>query len=121
MEKLSHVGRPGVRWSGLALCACGALLLSGPAAAQGIACGDVVSGVVQLEEDLICTTEPALRLDGGRLNLRGNTVICDGTLQGIVLEGDGARLRNGNVAGCLFAVLLEGGGAHVVSNVCRFA
>jgi parallel beta-helix repeat protein len=77
----------------------------------------VLTGVERLEEDLICTTDPALTLRGGRLDLRGQTVVCDGTMEGVVLEGDGAQVLNGAVAGCQFAVSVEGTGNHLVSDV----
>ncbi len=44
-------------------------------------------------------------------------MICDGTIEGIVLDGDGAQLLNGAVIGCQFAVLVEGVGNHLVANV----
>ena len=34
-----------------------------------------------------------------------------------MLEGDGARVLNGAVTGCQFAVLVEGTGNHLVTNV----
>ena len=60
---------------------------------------------------------PPPTLSGGRLDLQGHTVICDGAIEGIVLEDDGAQLLNGAVTGCQFAVLVEGTGNHLVTDV----
>lgn len=99
-----------------AVCAAAAMLvIAGNAAA--VECGDVLTGVEQLDKDLTCTTDPALTVSGGRLNLRGHAVICDGTAQGIVLDGEGSQIRNGAVVGCQFAVLVEGNGNHLVADV----
>ena len=102
---------------GIGLCALGVLLLTAAGGAEAVECGAVVTGTEQLQEDLICTTDPALTLSGGSLNLRGHAVVCDGTVEGVVLEGEGARLSNGVVAGCEMAVLVEGDGRHVVAGV----
>jgi hypothetical protein len=85
--------------------------------AEAVECGDVVTGVEQLDDDLICTTDPALTLSGGSLDLRGHSVICDGTIEGVVLDGDGAEILNGAIAGCQFAVVVEGVGNHLVRNL----
>ena len=77
----------------------------------------MLTGVERLDDDLICTTEPALTLSGGRLNLRGHSVICDGTIEGVVLDGDGAEIANGAIAGCQFAVVAEGVGNHLITDV----
>ena len=99
------------------LCAGLAMLLTTTGTVSALECGEVMTGVERLDENLICTTEPALTLSGGRLNLGGHVVVCDGTIEGIVLDGDGAQIRNGAVAGCQFAVLVEGTGKHLVTNV----
>jgi parallel beta-helix repeat protein len=98
-------------------CAALGMLLTHAGNVAAVECGDVLTGVERLEEDLICTTEPALTLSGGRLDLQGHTVICDGSIEGIVLDGDGAQVRNGTVTGCQFAVLVEGIGGHLVTNM----
>jgi hypothetical protein len=99
------------------LCAAVAMLLTSTLSVAAVECGDVLTGVERLDRDLICTTDPALTLSGGRLDLRGHTVICDGTVEGIILDGDGAQLRNGAVVGCQFAVLVEGAGNHLVTKL----
>jgi parallel beta-helix repeat protein len=100
----------------LHLCAGAAMLLTTGSVAA-VECGDVITGVEQLDEDLICTTDPALTVSSGRLDLGGHAVICDGTIEGVVLDGDGSELSNGAVVGCQFAVLVEGDGNHLVSDV----
>jgi parallel beta-helix repeat protein len=97
--------------------AAAALLMTGAGGVAAVECGEVLTGVEQLEDDLICATSPALTLSGGRLDLRGHAVICDGAVEGVVLEGNGAQLRNGAVTGCQLAVLVEGDGNHLVADV----
>jgi parallel beta-helix repeat protein len=99
------------------LCAAVAMLLTTTGSVAAVECGEVVTGLERLDEDLISTTDPALTLSGGRLDLRSHAVICNGTIEGIVLDGDGAQVRNGAVAGCQFAVLVEGTGNHLVIDV----
>jgi parallel beta-helix repeat protein len=99
------------------LCSAVAMLLTTTASVAAVECGEVLTGVERLDEDLICTTDPALTLSGGTLDLGGHTVICDGIIEGIVLDGDGAQVLNGAVAGCQFAVLVEGAGNHLVTNL----
>jgi parallel beta-helix repeat protein len=94
-----------------------AIVLTIAGSAAAVECGDVLTGAERLDRDLICTTDPALTLSGGTLDLRGHAVICDGTIEGIVLDGDGAGVLNGAVAGCQFAVLVEGDGNHLVTNL----
>lgn len=81
-----------------------------------VACGDVVTGSAALEQDLTCTTEPALTVRG-QLDLNGFSVTCEDTENGVVLEGRGAVVRNGLVTGCVNAVVLVGEGRHLVIDV----
>jgi parallel beta-helix repeat protein len=99
------------------LCSAVALILTSTGGVAAVECGEVLTGNERLDQDLICTTDPALTLSGGRLDLRGHTVICDGTIAGIVLEGDRSQVLNGAVAGCQLAVLVEGTGNHLVANL----
>ena len=64
------------------LCAAVAMILTTTGSVAAVECGEVLTGVERLDEDLICTTDPALTLNGGKLDLRGHTVICDGTIEG---------------------------------------
>jgi parallel beta-helix repeat protein len=93
------------------------MLLMTTGTVGAVECGDVLTGVERLDEDLICTADPALTLNGGRLNLRGHSVICDGTTEGIVLDGEGAQVVNGAVVGCQFGVVAEGAGDHLIANM----
>jgi parallel beta-helix repeat protein len=94
-------------------------ILTTTGSVAAVECGEVVTGVERLDEDLTCTveTEPALTVRGGRLDLSGHTVICAGAIAGIVLDGDGAQVFNGAVAGCQVAVLVDGDGNHLVANL----
>jgi parallel beta-helix repeat protein len=103
--------------SALGLSAAVVTLLTVTGSVAAVECGDVLTGVERLDDDLICTTDPALTLSGGRLNLRGHRVICEGTIEGVVLDGDGAQIRNGAVTGCQFALVVEGAGNHLITNV----
>ena len=94
------------------------MILTSAGSVAAVECGEVITGVERLDEDLICTTDTAaLTVDGGRLDLGGHAVICDGAIEGIVLEGDGAQVLNGAVTGCQFAVLVAGAGNHLVAGV----
>jgi Right handed beta helix region len=94
-------------------------LLAG--AALAVECGDVITGTARLDRDLICTTEPAVTVDGGTLDLRGFTVVCDETEVGILLEGRRARLQGGAVTGCVRAVWAAGAGDHIIRDVTASA
>jgi parallel beta-helix repeat protein len=102
------------------------VLAAGPALA--LECGDVITGSARLDRDLICTDDPALTINGGLLDLGGFTVVCDhpppvlpAMSVGILLDGSGARLRGGAVAGCAVAVLVAGDGGHTVRRVTASA
>lgn len=87
-----------------------------PVSAQ-VACGDTITGNAILSSDLLCSTNPALTVDGGRLDMNGFTVECDNSGDGIVLLGKNSRLANGTVIGCEDGVKLLGDGGHHVNNV----
>jgi parallel beta-helix repeat protein len=102
------------------------VLAAGPALA--VECGDVITGSARLDRDLICTDDPALTIDGGLLDLGGFSVVCDhpppvppALSIGILLEGQGARLRGGAVTGCALAILVAGDGGHTVRRVTASA
>jgi parallel beta-helix repeat protein len=99
------------------------VLAAGPALA--VECGDTITGFARLERDLICTTDPALTVKGGLLDLNGFTVVCDHdpTVEGIgvLLEDSGAHLRNGAVTGCFVAVDVAGKGGHTVLGLTASA
>jgi parallel beta-helix repeat protein len=99
------------------LCVAVTMLLTTTGSVAAVECGEVLTGVERLDQDLICTTDPALTLSGGRLNLGGHAVICDGTVEGIVLDGEGAQVLNGTVTGCQFGVVVEGAGNHRVIDM----
>jgi Right handed beta helix region len=102
-------------------CAAAALgLLAGPVLA--VECGDVITRHARLDRDLICATDgPALTIRGGSLDLDGFTVVCDQAegqeSVGILIEGRGARLRDGAVTGCFLAVQVAGEGGHTVRDL----
>lgn len=98
-------------------------LTSGPALA--VECGEVITGSARLDRDLICTTNPALTVEGGLLDLNGFAVVCNQDPAeegvGVLLEGSGARLRNGAVVGCFLAVHVAGEGGHTVRSLTASA
>lgn len=109
----------GRRCSTFALVLAAVILAGQPASAQPpapVACGDVIRGMAQLEQDLLCATSPGLTLKG-QLDMNGFTLTCDGTLRGIVLAGRRSGLQNGDVEGCAEAVVLAGRGRHEVVHV----
>jgi parallel beta-helix repeat protein len=82
-----------------------AALLFFPAFANAqINCGDTVGpgGNFNLTSDLVCSTDPAFTIVGPvKVDLKGYTVTCDDEdNDGIIIEGDGATLKNGTVTGC---------------------
>lgn len=99
------------------------VLAIGPALA--VECGETVTGRARLDRDLVCTTDPALTVDGGRLDLNGFTVVCDHAPDqpsvGVLLESRGARLRDGAITGCVVAVWVGGSGGHIVREVTASA
>lgn len=95
------------------------LLSAGPS--RAVECGDVITTAVRLDRNLICTTDPALTVTGGALNLNGFTVVCNQTSVGVLLDGSGARLRHGAVTGCAVAVWIGGQGQHRVLDVTASA
>lgn len=90
--------------------------LSTGAMAQ-VACGDTITGNAKLMDNLTCGTVPALTIDGGRLDMRGYTVTCTDTGNGIELIGTNSRLTNGVVENCAHGVTFDGTGSHHVSKV----
>ncbi|MGH6916566.1 MAG: right-handed parallel beta-helix repeat-containing protein [Geminicoccaceae bacterium] len=105
--------------------ACFGLLVLAAAPALAVECGEVITGQARLDRDLICEADPALIVNGGRLDLGGFTVVCDheegAPSVGVLLEGQGARLRGGAVAGCVLAIWVADLGGHIVRNVTASA
>lgn len=111
-------------WLGrLALVVGGAM----PAAAQ-VACGDVVgpNEEVVLTGDLVCDgVGEAIQVVGPAvLDLNGFTVRCeeqngDGRIPfvGIRIDGAGATVRNGGIAGCGAGIEVTGNGRHAISLI----
>ncbi|MGH6945114.1 MAG: right-handed parallel beta-helix repeat-containing protein, partial [Geminicoccaceae bacterium] len=101
------------------------LLVLAAQPALAVECGEVVTSSARLDRDLVCTTDPALTVDGGSLNLNGFTIVCgqtgDQSGVGVLLEGTGARLRNGAVTGCELAVWVAGAGNHRIERLTASA
>lgn len=88
-----------------------------PARAQ-VVCGQTITTKATLTGDVLCATEPALTIGvGGSLNMHGFTVACDGTDDGIVLAGEGAKLLNGVVEDCAATAVRLDGGKHKINAV----
>lgn len=83
-----------------------------PAALAQVSCGDTISGsYILTSSDPItagpCTTNPALTITGpGSLDLNGFEISCQDEFaqNGVVLEGEGAELRDGSVTNCVRGV-----------------
>lgn len=95
-----------------------------------LACGDVVrkGQKVTLTADVgpcdgDSSSDAAIFVDGGTLNLAGHTVTCadvdtnGDTSQGIALFGKKAKVMNGTVVGCHNGIFLAGDGKHLVMNM----
>ena len=86
-----------------------------------ISCGQTLrpGGTYVLNKDLLlCSTNPALTVNAASLDLQGHTVSCASTAgNGIVLKGQGARIKNGTITGCARGVLLSSKGKHVVQGM----
>jgi parallel beta-helix repeat protein len=96
-----------------------AIIMTTASSAAAVTCGDVLTGpgTFRLEQDLVCSTTPALTVrDGATLDLRGHTVRCAELDNGIALAGTAARLLNGTVTGCNDGVALTGS-RHLVKRV----
>ncbi|GIW42056.1 MAG: hypothetical protein KatS3mg076_2633 [Candidatus Binatia bacterium] len=95
-----------------------AFLVTFPAAARAVSCGDTITGSVTLvQSDSIvneeCETEPALTVVGpARVDLGGFSIRCkDGGNDGIVVVGIAASIQSGEVTGCDRGVVLTSTGA----------
>lgn len=105
------------------------VLLPCTARAQ-LACGDVVQKgqKVTLTADVgpcdgDSSSDAAIFVDGGTLDLAGHTVTCSDidtngdTSQGVALFGRKSKVMNGTVVGCQNGIFLAGEGKHLVMNM----
>lgn len=82
---------------------------------QAISCGDTIESgqKVRLTRDLNCagTGSAAITINGPAvLDLNGHTISGDDTMNGIVVQGEKAKIKNGKVSGFLRGVFLKGRG-----------
>jgi parallel beta-helix repeat protein len=113
------------RMLGLTALALGLIAVPAEAKVQQIdTCGVTIdSGKWALAANLSCDQSPAITVVGpAQLDLRRHTITCTGTGTldvGIKLQGSGAAVRNGTVAGCPFGLDWRDGapGGHRVSHV----
>ena len=89
-----------------------------------IQCGDIIGPHerVRLTQDIGPCAEfdgPVLTVVGPAvLDLNGHTVACqDESQDGILLEGERARLVNGTVTGCENGVVVDGAGRHKIYRI----
>ena len=81
---------------------------------QTIACGDIIEPgqKVRLNQDLNCAgtgfTAAITVIGPAVLDLKGHTIIGDGSMDGIVVQGEKAKIKNGKVIGCYKGVVIEG-------------
>jgi parallel beta-helix repeat protein len=97
-------------------------LLLPRAEAGHIVCGNTLGpgGSAALDSNVEpCGGAFALKVIGPfTLDLKDFWVICDGANDGIVVEGSGARIKNGGVADCdNHGVILKGTGGHRIEKV----
>lgn len=92
------------------------LLSDGTAVVQAqVTCGDVITDKRVLETDLACGTNPALTINGGKLDMAGHRVTGVGDC--ILLAGIGSQLSNGSAYSCGgHGVMLEGS-KHKITSV----
>jgi parallel beta-helix repeat protein len=99
------------------------LLILAPvgAAAGPVGCGDIITEDTVLDQDLDCSgteARTALTVEGpATLDLNGHVLTCDVRAFGVALTRGRARLVDGTVTGCIFAVALVGDGRHTVRDV----
>jgi len=87
-------------------------------------CGETIGpgGHYRLDADLDCSDfETTSNLDAAltvvgpvTLDLRGHSIIGNANLDGILVDGEKAKIRNGTVKDCFNGVVLEGEGHHKV-------
>jgi parallel beta-helix repeat protein len=115
--------RSSILWtvSALAVVFC---LLSAHGASAQVSCGDTITvGTLLVATDPVtsgpCGTSPALTVTGpATLDLNGFTVSCaTAATDGIVIDGQGAKVKNGLVEGCDTGFLLTGSGLHSLNKL----
>jgi parallel beta-helix repeat protein len=90
---------------------------------QAINCGDTIEAgqKVRLNQDLDCAGTgfaAAITVNGPAvLDLGGHTITGNGSMDGIVVEGEKAKIKNGSVTACKRGVLLKGEGGHIVYKI----
>jgi len=123
------VGLGGVFAAGLGI----ALAVGASPASAQLACGGTVgpTGAFELDQDLVCddTTDPALQIVGPVVvDLRGHSISADPDAApnvGVLVEGEGAVLRNGTIEGFGFqpgssygdGVVVAGTGRHLLKRL----
>ncbi|MFC1664689.1 right-handed parallel beta-helix repeat-containing protein [Pseudomonadota bacterium] len=82
-------------------------------------CGQTITGKVILTQNVECSSNPGVTVDGGSLDLNGFVLSCNNdSNNGVVLTGKGAKLYNGSIgARCDDGVRAQGEGKCQISNV----
>lgn len=93
-----------------------AALAFAPGVHAQVFCGDVlVGGTHTMTADITgCAIDPAVTLDGARLDMDGFEISGCAAGDGVFMTGGSSRLENGSVSGCQNGVVLDTGGAHRV-------
>ena len=93
---------------------------------RAISCGDTIEpgGKVRLTQDLNCAgtghSVAVTVLGPATLDLNGHTITGDDQMDGIVVQGENAKIKNGKVTGLFRGVFVEGrniDGHHRVSKI----
>ncbi|WP_444916421.1 NosD domain-containing protein [Microbulbifer sp. JMSA003] len=87
--------------------------------AFAVDCGDTITTPEVLDQDLVCSTEPALTIMGpaGSLDMAEFTLRCDGSAVGIQIDGVSAFLSNGVVTLCDIGISIDGAGSHNIQTI----
>ena len=108
-------------------------LTSSPFAAHAqVECGDTIgpNETAALDDDLVCDNDTGgIRVVGpATLDLAGHGVFCADTnadivvpVEGLLLEGKKAHVRDGFIEGCVIGVAVSGDGQHTVEHVDAIA
>ncbi|MFC1664690.1 right-handed parallel beta-helix repeat-containing protein [Pseudomonadota bacterium] len=96
-------------------------LCFGPAgfAIDEFPCGETITGKVSLTQNIECSGDPGVTVDGGILDLNGFVLSCTSDANdGVLLTGVGAMLYNGTIAAeCDNGVKAVGKGRCQITNV----
>ncbi|WP_444929850.1 right-handed parallel beta-helix repeat-containing protein [Microbulbifer sp. SSSA002] len=100
----------------------GSASLSLPIAAAAVSCGDAIRDEQRLNQDLTCSSYPALKIeDQGSLDLNGHTISCSNSAYGVQLLGSHNVIQDtvgdGGIENCRVGISAEGNGFHHIVDI----